>query len=183
MFRRTILALAIAGAWLLAPVSVYSDADLTGLVNSAYFPRTESAELHAVAHERAVEIAQPGGWCHCGQRPGTAEVLAYNAGYADPVSHAVGQWQQSPGHHAILSNPALNTIGCGSHFDGETYWFACVLTYGDSPPPQAPVPAPPAEVPPPTPISQPIRTPIGNAQEPANSPPPVLLPNTALPEP
>ena len=177
MLRRAAVALAIAGAWLLAPVSVYSDSDLTGLVAGAYFPRTESAELHAIAHQRAVEIAQPGGWCHCGQRSGTAEVLAYNAGYADPVSHAVQQWLGSPSHHAILSDPAFREIGCGSHFDGETYWAACVLTWGDSPPPQAPVPAPPAEVPSPTPT--PDDAGMSDTFRHSPTPAPVLLPNTA----
>lgn len=171
MLRRTAVALAIAGAWLLAPVSVYSDSDLTGLVNSAYFPRSESTTLHEIAHQRAVEVAQPGGWCHCGQRPGTAEVLAYNGLGA---ARAVEQWLASPSHHAILSDPAFREIGCGSHIAGDIYYAVCVLSWGDSPPPPPVVPAPPAEVPPPT-NAEPVAPPAPAG----HTPPPVLLPNTA----
>ena len=177
MFRRTAVALAIAGAWLLAPVSVYSDTDLTGLVNSAYFPRTESAELHAIAHQRAVEIST--NFSHDGMRPGMAEVLAYNGLGA---ARAVEQWIASPSHHAILSDPAFREIGCGSHIVGDVYFAACVLTWGDSPPPQAPVPAPPAEVPiqsgePVVAARSPKPTPVGST--PTAGATPVLLPNTA----
>ena len=177
MLRRTIWALAIAGAWLLAPVSVYSDADLTGIVAGSYFPRTESAELHAIAHERAVEIST--NFSHAGQRPGMAEVLAYNGLGAE---RAVQQWLGSPSHHAILSDPAFREIGCGSHIVGDIFYAVCVLTYGDSPPPQEPVPAPPAEVPPPEPLA-PQSDSVTNEplapQADTPTPAPVLLPNTA----
>ena len=181
MFRRTAVALAIAGAWLLAPVSVYSDSDLTGLVNSAYFPRTESAELHELAHQRAqYQVAYSGGVCdgdgsltHEGLT--THEVLACNGSGPE---RAVQQWIASPTHHAILADPSLNTIGCGTAAGvNGAIFYACVLTWGDSPPPQEPVPAPPAEVPlpsnPPPPIEQIAPTPQPTVQS---------LPDTALPE-
>ena len=174
MLRRTILALAIAGAWLLAPVSVYSDADLTGLVNSAFLQRTEDATLHDLAHQRAVEIATD--FSHNGQRPGTAEVLAYNGLGA---ARAVEQWLTSPPHFEILSNSAFREIGCGSHIVGEIYYAACVLTWGDSPPPQPVVPAPPAEVPPPVTVPAP---PAPSGSGPATpTPTPFLLPDAAMP--
>ena len=150
----------LAGAILLAlalPGSTVADSGLTGLVNSAYLPRTESTALHDIAHQRAVEISSD--FSHNGQRSGTAEVIAYNSGFADPVGHVLGQWQGSPPHDAILSDPSLTLIGCGSYFDGVTTWFACLLATGSTQPPATP-PAPP------------------DGTEPAPTPAP-LLPNTA----
>jgi hypothetical protein len=89
---------------LLIPSPVLSDGTLTALVNQAWLTRTEDASLHDIAHQRAVEIASD--WSHNGQRPGTAEVLAYNQGFADPASKA---------------------IGCAEDDTGNISWFACVL--------------------------------------------------------
>ena len=149
-----------------------ADADLTGLVNSTFLQRTEDPTLHDLAHQRAVEIATD--FSHAGIRPGTAEVLAYNGIGA---ARAVEQWIASPPHFEILANPEYRLIGCGSHVVGEVYFAACVLTWGDSPPPQEPVPAPPAEVPIVTTPSLP--PPNDTEPAPAYTPAPILLPNTA----
>jgi hypothetical protein len=160
-----VVAVGIALA-LLKPQPVLSDSGLTALVNSTYVQRTEDASLHDIAHQRAVEIASD--WSHNGMRDGTAEVLAYNQGFADPVSKAIEQWAGSPAHAAILSDPNYTRIGCAEYVTGETHWFACVIAgpvVQAEPVPANPVVPPPAEQPP--------------SVEP--TPPPVLLPNTAIP--
>ena len=188
MFRRTAVALAIAGAWLLAPVSVYSDTDLTGLVNSAYFPRTESAELHELAHQRAqYQVAYSGGVCdgdgsltHEGLT--THEVLACNGSGPE---RAVQQWIASPTHHAILADPSLSLIGCATApgSDGSLF-YACVLVPSNPPPPIeqiAPTPEPTIQSGEPVVAARsPKPTPVGST--PTAGATPVLLPNTALPE-
>ena len=170
--RRVAVALALAGAWLLAPISAYSDTDLTSLVDQTFLARTEDASLHDIAHQRAMEISTD--FSHAGIRPGTAEVLAYNGLGA---GRAVEQWLGSPDHAAILLDPQWTLIGCGSHVASGVYWAVCVLTWGGSPPPQDPVPAPPAEIPPPVTVPAPP-APSGSGS--ASTPEPVLLPNTAM---
>ena len=143
---------------LIRPPFVLSDSGLTGLVNTAYFPRTEDASLHQLAHERAqYQVAYSGGVCgpdaltHTGLV--TAEVLACN--YVGSA-RAVAQWQESSTHDALLSDRSFNLIGCGSAqgIDGALY-FACVLSTASvaQPTPAPVVPQPPAEpVPTPAPL-------------------------------
>ena len=164
--RRAVVALALAGAWLLAPISAYSDTDLTALISATYFPRIES--LHDLAHQRAqYQVTYSGGVCaensltHDGWT--TAEVLACN--YTGPA-RAVEQWLGSPAHHAILSDPAYTDIGCASALGvGGAIFYACVLVAGEPPVPSNF----------PTPTEQLAPT----AQPTVQSPEPVLLPNTA----
>jgi hypothetical protein len=146
----------------LRPSPVLSDAGITALVNAAYFPRTEDPELHAIAHQRAVEVSTD--WSHNGIRPGTWEVLAYNAGFTDPASKAVEQWQGSVTHHAILSNPDLTRIGCAEYVTEGTHYFACVLMAGE-----------PIAV-----ARTPNPTPVGAIPTAGATPEPVLLPDTAI---
>jgi hypothetical protein len=147
---------------LVRPSPMLSDEGLTALVNAAYFPRTEDPELHAIAHQRAVEVSTD--WSHNGIRPGTWEVLAYNAGFTDPASKAVSQWLGSVTHHAILSNPDLTRIGCAEYVTADgTSWFACVLA---GPVSTKPTVAPSVQV---APSPQALPTPQ-----------PVLLPDTAI---
>jgi hypothetical protein len=151
---------------LVRPSPVLSDGTLTALVNQAWLTRTEDPEMHEIAHQRAVEIASD--WSHNGMRDGTAEVLAYNQGFSDPVSKAISQWQGSPTHAAILSDPSYTRIGCAEYVTSDgTHWFACVLSWGQEKTPGEPS-AQPAEVA--VPASPNPITP---------TPPPVLLPNTA----
>ena len=153
-----LLGLAIA---LLRPYPVLSDTDLTNLLATTFLSRTEDASLHALAHERAqYQVTFSGGSCgegsltHAGST--TAEVLACN--YEGP-ERTVQQWLGSPDHAAILLDPALDRIGCGSAAgnDGATFW-ACVLSAGSvgQPTPAPIVPAPPAEVPAATPDPTPL---------------------------
>ena len=151
----------LGGAILLAllvtvgnPTPTFSDADLTSLVASAYFPRTEDASLHALAHERAAyQVAYSGGVCATGSLTHadlvTAEVLACN--YTD-AARAVEQWLGSTDHHKLLSDPAYDLIGCGTAagIDGAIF-YACTLSVAPvaQPTPAPVVPAPPAEQPPP----------------------------------
>jgi hypothetical protein len=149
---------------LLIPSPVLSDGTLTALVNQAWLTRTEDASLHDIAHQRAVEIASD--WSHNGQRPGTAEVLAYNQGFADPASKAIEQWASSPTHAAILADPQWTRIGCAEYVTGNISWFACVL---------AGEPVEAARTPNPTPVGA---IPTAGATP---TPAPVLLPNTRMP--
>lgn len=103
-------------------------------------------------------------------RDGTAEVLAMNAGMADPVATAVQQWIGSAPHNAILSNGSYGRIGCAETVTGGTHWFACVLAPGPLPP----QPAPPA--PPPPPPTPPPSTPAPVVAAPVQAPAPVTTP-------
>jgi hypothetical protein len=153
---------------LVRPSPVISDSGLTALVNSTYVHRTEDASLHDIAHQRAVEIASD--WSHNGMRAGTAEVLAYNSGFADPVSKAIDQWAGSPSHAAILSDPSYTRIGCAERVTDGTHWFACVLA-GPSPSEPVRVEAP----------ASPDASVSGDTGGLRPTPPPVPLPDTAIP--
>lgn len=121
------LALAIGAA---APVA--ADEGLTQAIAAAYFPRNVDAGLHAIAHERAAELAA----CQCLEHDGmrtAAEVVAWNSGKADPVGAVVARWQASAGHDKILSNRSYGRIGCAEAVTGDTHWFACVLSSGPLP--------------------------------------------------
>ncbi len=134
-----------------------ADDGLTSAISNAYFPRYTDATLHAIAHERVVELAACECLDHEGMRASTAEVIAYNSGAANPVQTVLEQWRESPPHNEILGNRSYGRIGCAEVVADGTHWFACVLTWGELPP--APAPAAPAP-------------PQGGA---------TLLPNTALP--
>jgi hypothetical protein len=110
-----------------------ADAGLTDAVAAAFLVRTVDAELHAIAHARVAEISAAGDLDHAGMRPGTAEVLAMNAGVADPVAHALNQWIGSSFHRGILSDGSYGRIGCAEAVDGGVHWFACVLATGPLP--------------------------------------------------
>ncbi|HKP51102.1 MAG TPA: S-layer homology domain-containing protein [Chloroflexia bacterium] len=57
-----------------------------------------------------------GGW-------GAGEVVACN--YVTPLD-AVDGWWDSPGHYAVLTDPAVNDIGCGWWINSEGYgWQTC----------------------------------------------------------
>lgn len=139
---RLVLAIAIALA-ITTPVS--ADGGITGAVAGSYFPRTVDAGLHAIAHQRVLEIsACPNCMTHALMRAGTSEVLAYNFGSADPVGDAVRGWQGSAAHNAILSNGSLGSIGCAQAVVGVTSYFVCVLAPGGAAvalAPAAPAPA------------------------------------------
>ena len=142
---------------LLRPSPVLSDPDLTAAVNAAFVPRTETPELHDLAHRRALEISTD--FSHAGAT--TAEVIAHNA---TGSLRAVDQWLNSPDHYRLLSDASYNLIGCAAHFDG-TWWVVCVLARGTAPalePTDAGTVAPPA--------------PVGHEPTPT----PVLIPDTAI---
>ena len=143
-----------------APAPVAADDGLHAKVAAAYFPRYSDSELHAIAHERVAELAACQCLSHDGARGG-AEVIGYNSGMPDPAGSVVRAWQNSAGHHAILSDTSYGRIGCAELNDGTRHWFACVLAHGPLPPAVAAAPPPPA----------------------TTNPGPILLPNTALPAP
>jgi hypothetical protein len=66
-------------------------------------------------------------------RPGTAEVLAMNAGVSDPVANAVNQWIGSSFHRGVLSDGSYGRIGCAETVADGVHWFACVLATGPLP--------------------------------------------------
>lgn len=117
---------------------VQADVGLTDAVAAAYFPRTVDEGLHAIAHQRVVEISACGCLEHDGMRPGTAEVLVWNLGEGNPVASAVSRWIGSPTHNAILSDRQYGLIGCAERIVAGVHWFACVLAAG--PPAQAAAP-------------------------------------------
>ncbi len=110
-----------------------ADGGLTDAVGNAFLVRTVDAGLHDIAHARVAELAAAGELSHDGMRPGTAEVLAFNEGAANPVANAVGQWIGSSLHHGILSDGSYGRIGCAELVAGGTHWFACVLAAGPLP--------------------------------------------------
>jgi hypothetical protein len=112
-----------------------ADAGLTDAVAAAYFPRTVDAGLHAIAHERAQQLSACACLDHDGIHPGTAEVLAWNSGEANPAGNAVQQWVNSPVHDGILSDTSYGLIGCADVVSGAVHWFACVLAAGPLPAP------------------------------------------------
>jgi hypothetical protein len=133
--------------------------------------------LTALARQRAAETSTDATFSHSGQPPGTWEVLAWNQGHLDPATVAVLQWQASPAHWAILTNPNLTRIGCG-YFrgaDGKDC-FACLLMPGDEvllPAEPDPYVQAPSRNPAPQPESLPVTSP-------APSSAPALIPDTAL---
>lgn len=118
---------------------VQADVGLTDAVAAAYFPRTVDEGLHAIAHQRVAEISACGCLEHSGMRPGTAEVLVWNRGQANPIASALAAWRGSPTHDAILSDGQFGRIGCAEQIVAGVHWFACVLAAG-------PLPAPPVIV-------------------------------------
>ena len=110
-----------------------ADTGLTDAVAAAFLVRTVDPALHDIAHARVAEISAAGGLDHAGMRSGTAEVLAMNAGVANPVSHAVNQWIGSSFHRGLLSDGSYGRIGCAETVDDGVHWFACVLAAGPLP--------------------------------------------------
>lgn len=108
---------------LLRPQPVLSDSDLTQAVNAAFLPRTEDPALHELAHQRALQASLD--FSHTGAT--TAEVLAYNSGFADPIATVISQWLGSPAHAALLSDPSFDLLGCGSVTVNGTYYAACLM--------------------------------------------------------
>lgn len=137
---RLVLAMALA---LAIPSPVGADGGLEGAVAGSFFPRSVDAGLHAVAHQRVLEIsACPNCFSHALMRAGTSEVIAFNFGSGDPVGDAVRGWRASPTHNAILSNGSLGSIGCAQALVGVTSFFVCVLAPGGGAVAFAPAPAP-----------------------------------------
>lgn len=145
---------------LLRPQPVLSDSDLTQAVSAAFLPRTEDPALHELAHQRALQASLD--FSHTGAT--TAEVLAYNSGFADPIATVISQWLGSPAHAALLSDPSFDLLGCGAVTVNGTYYAACLLS-------AEPVVA--ARSPKPTPAGS---TPASGA----NPPPVVVLPDAAM---
>lgn len=109
-------------------MSAIVSALLALIVAATGIARDVDADLMAVAQARAVEISCGDGcFNHDGWRAGTAEVLAWNQSTADPAAAALGQWQGSPPHWSILTDPAYTSIGCGhARVSGRDY-FVCLL--------------------------------------------------------
>lgn len=125
----------VLGAVLLFSTAGATQADtgLTDAVAAAFLVRHVDVALHDIAHARVTELAAAGLLSHDGMRPGTAEVVAYNTGVADPVANAVGQWIDSDLHRGILSDGSYGRIGCAETVANGTHWFACVLAAGPLP--------------------------------------------------
>ena len=157
--------LALVIAWMVVSVAipsvVFGDTALEAQVNLIFPGHIHNETLHTIAHQRAVEISKD--FSHDKIRPGTAEVIGYNAGYRDPITTIVQGWLDSPEHKAILTDITdWRLFGCAEYVtsDGK-HWFACVLG------PQA------TSTPKPTP--RPIQpAPTHSTTQ------PILLPNTSI---
>lgn len=126
--RKLLIGLVLA---ILVAAPVHADAGLTGSVAAAYLQRAEDASLHSIAHERVVEIsACPTCLTHDLMRPGTAEVLGWNSGVADPVASIIDTWSASSVHNGILSDPGWTRIGCAERVAVQAHYFVCVLAAG-----------------------------------------------------
>jgi hypothetical protein len=110
-----------------------ADGGLTDAVAAAFLVRHVDAELPEIAHARVAEVSAAGELSHDGMRPGTAEVLAYNEGVANPIANAVRQWIDSDFHRGILSDGSYGRIGCAEAVVAGVHWFACVLATGPLP--------------------------------------------------
>jgi hypothetical protein len=110
------------------------------IVSLTGIDRTVDPGLTAIAERRVVEITTE--FSHAGADPCCAEVLAWNSGFADPVTHLVEQWQGSPQHWAILTDPSYTAIGCAVAFVQNRAYAACVLNGTGVAVPPAPAPAP-----------------------------------------
>src|SRR5688500_14193318 len=125
--------------------------------------RTQDADLSAIAQRRAVEIQSNfshDGWVY--GRDGEAEIIAWNQA-PDPVTTLALQWQGSPPHWAILTDPKYTRWGCGISQVGNATYGACIFGTGGSFAAQPVVP--------PVPVSHP---PVESSTAPL-----ILLPNTA----
>jgi hypothetical protein len=110
-----------------------ADVSLTGAVAAAYFPRPVDSGLHAIAHERVLEISACDSCMDHGQmRPGTGEVLGYNSGFRNPVAAVLKSWSGSATHDGLLSDASYGRIGCAERSIGDRHWFVCVLATGGS---------------------------------------------------
>jgi hypothetical protein len=110
-----------------------ADGGLTDAVASAFPVRTVDPALHDIAHARVADLAAAGELSHDGMRAGTAEVLAWNEGVANPVAEAVAQWIGSSFHRGVLSDGSYGRIGCAELLADGVHWFACVLATGPLP--------------------------------------------------
>lgn len=130
-----------AGAGLLRGTSsIYSD-----IQGATGIQRTVTPWLVSLAQMRSAELVTD--FSHDGWPGTTDEVIAWNSGYADPLSAAVTDWMASPDHRAILVDSSLNEIGCGWTVSGSRTYVACELIHatGASPtatPEASRVPAP-----------------------------------------
>ena len=106
-------------------------------------PRTVDADLTALAQQRAVEIQSD--FSHNGVPAGLGEIIAWNNN-PDPVGTFAAQWQSSPPHWAILTDPSYGEWGCGisTTTDGR-YFGVCLFSSGG--PVIQPTPAPPVQLP------------------------------------
>lgn len=114
------------------------------LVMATGLDRTVDPGLTAIAERRVVEIQAD--FSHIGYDPCCAEVIAWNAGQADPVARLVEQWRGSSAHWTILTDPSYPAIGCAVAIAGERTYGVCILgapagagvTTEPAPPPSAP---------------------------------------------
>lgn len=166
MRRALALVLSILMALGLAS-STLADTRLEGLVSASTYQHTYDANLHSIAHQRAVEIAS--NFSHDLMRSGTLEVIGWNQNVVDAEATIVNGWMNSPAHFAIITDRSLSRIGCGHAYINGIDWFTCVVAGDTNIPAPAPAPAPSPVV------SQPsVTTDQPEAEE------PVLLPNTAM---
>jgi hypothetical protein len=102
-------------------------------------------------------------------------VLAKSLNVSDPIATAVAGWIASPPHNALLSDPSLTRIACGTHMADGWFYAACVLAVGPS---IQSVPAPIGRPAPTVPVLPVVAVVAPVVVAPAA---PVTLPDTAVP--
>jgi len=184
--RRWLAAILALAAVLFSVMPVRADDGTEALVAVVWGQRTHDPNLHQLAHRRAVEVSCANCFDHSGRQGDTWEVLVWSSGFVDPIAHGITQWQLSPDHDAILRNPLLTRIGCGSYSPNPELglyrqtFTACVLA-SDVPVAGDPLVIPPTAVPlliPPTIPSDILPLLIPEPGLPNTSSPP--NPNTAM---
>lgn len=123
--RRLVILLALL--LFVSPVAASSSLEgqiqaVTGIV------RPVDASLQARAAVRAVQIQTTFG--HCCLAPNEAEIIGWDAGFADPLGQLVLGWVNSPKHAAILFDPGWHNIGCAVAVSGTRTYGVCIFAAG-----------------------------------------------------
>lgn len=92
--------------------------------------RTVDASLQIRAANRAIQIQTE--WGHCCLVYGEAEIIGWDAGFADPVGQLVIGWVNSPPHAAILFDPDYASIGCAVAVSGTRTYGVCLFRVAGS---------------------------------------------------
>jgi hypothetical protein len=138
------LKLALLGLFffLLIPTPALASTSIeAGVAATTGITRTIDSGLRARAQTRtesmvACDQATPAADClkHGYVAYGEAEIIGWNAGYADPVAEIILQWMASPGHRDIMLGHSYTRIGCAASESvlpiHDRWYFDCLFSVG-----------------------------------------------------